>query len=59
MKYRVVVGDPFGGYVCIKANLEKDEADRIAENEDVDYFTTVQVVEDDNILYKHLVPLEI
>jgi len=58
MKYRVVVGDPFGGYVCIKADLDKEEADRIAENEDVDYFTTVQVVENDHILYKDLVPME-
>ena len=58
MKYRVVIGDPFGGYACIKANLEKEEADRIVMNEDVDYFTSVFVVEDDHILYKDLVPME-
>jgi len=58
MKYRVVIGDPFGGYVCIKADLEKEEADKIAKNEDPDYFTSVLVVEDDHILYKNLVPME-
>jgi len=59
MKYRVIIGDPFGGYACIKADLDKEEADQIAENEDVDYFTTVQVVENDNRLYKHLIPMEV
>lgn len=58
MGHRVIIGDPFGGYACIKANLEKEEADRIAMNEDVDYFTSVFVVEDDHILYKDLVPME-
>lgn len=58
MKYRVVIGDPFGGYACIKSDLNKEEADRIVENEDVDYFTSVFVVENDNILYKNLIPME-
>jgi len=58
MKYRVVIGDPFGGYFCIGADLDKEEADRIAENEDPDYFTTVKVVENDNRLYKDLIPMK-
>ena len=58
MKYRVVIGDPFGGYACIKADLEKEKANQIAENEDVDYFTTVKVVENDHRLYKDLIPME-
>jgi len=59
MKYRVVIGDPFGGYACIKADLEKEDADKIASAEDPDYFTSVLVVENDHILYKHLTPMEI
>ena len=59
MKYRVVVGDPFGGYVCIKADLTEEEADKLVSLESVfvDYFTTVQKVENDNRLYKHLKPI--
>lgn len=58
MKYRVVIGDPFGGYACIKADLEKEVADKISENQDPDYFTSVMVVENDHILYKDLIPME-
>lgn len=57
-KYRVVIGDPFGGYACIKANISAEEADEIVSNEDVDYFTTVKKVENNHILYKDLVPME-
>jgi len=60
MKYRVVIGDPFGGHACVKADLEKEEADRIAAKEELeaDYFTSVLVVEDDDRLFKHLIPME-
>ena len=57
-KYRVVIGDPFGGYACIKANISAEEADEIVSNEDADYFTSVFKVENDDILYKDLVPME-
>ena len=58
MKYRVIIGDPFGGYACIKANISEQEADKIVENKDVDYFTSVFKVENDHRLYKDLLPME-
>jgi hypothetical protein len=57
-KYRVIIGDPFGGYACIKANISAEEADEIVSNEDADYFTSVFKVENDDILYMDLVPME-
>lgn len=57
-KYRVIIGDPFGGYVCIKADISEEDADKIVTNEDVDYFTSVFKVENDHILYKDLVPTD-
>ena len=28
-KYRVVIGDPFGGYACIKSDISAEKADEI------------------------------
>ena len=46
--YKVIVGDPFGGYVTIGENLTEEEADAIVDEESkvVDYFTTVQKVKE-------------
>ena len=57
-KYRVVIGDPFGGYACIKADISAEKADEIVSNVNVDYFTSVFKVENDDILYEDLVPME-
>ena len=57
-KFRVVIGDPFGGYASIKADISAEEADKIVMNEDVDYFTSVFKVENNHRLYKDLVPME-
>ena len=60
MLYRVIEGDPFGGYICIKADLTEKEADALVrkESEYIDYFTSVFKVENDDILYNHLIPVE-
>ena len=41
--FKVIAGDPFGGYATIKENLSEEEADKLVEevSEEVDYFTIV------------------
>lgn len=43
-KFKVLVGDPFGGYATIAENLSEKEADELVmeESQNVDYFTTVK-----------------
>jgi hypothetical protein len=48
-KYKVKVGDPFGGYATVGENLTLDEAKKLQKevNIECDYFTTTKL-EDEN-----------
>lgn len=41
--FKVLSGDPFGGYVTIGENLTEEQADKLVneESQKVDYFTSV------------------
>ena len=43
--YKVLIGDPFGGYNIAETNMTKEAADKLALalEEDCDYFTTTMV----------------
>jgi hypothetical protein len=47
--YKVLVGDPFGGYATVEEGLSKEAAEKLADalQEDCDYFTSA-VVKPDN-----------
>jgi hypothetical protein len=44
-EYKVLIGDPFGGYNVVKRNLSKEEAKELEKEliVEVDYFTSVLV----------------
>jgi len=43
--YKVLIGDPFGGYNIVETDMSKEAADKLASSleEDCDYFTSTMV----------------
>jgi len=52
--YKVLIGDPFGGYSVVRSNMSKEAADKLSFSlqEDCDYFTTTMVTEMENKIWR-------
>ena len=46
--YKVLIGDPFGGYSVVEKGMSKEAADKLSLElqEDCDYFTIIMVKPD-------------
>ena len=51
--YKVLIGDPFGGYNVVEKGLTKEAADKLALalGEDCDYFTSTMVKPDSYMIW--------